>query len=86
MPNSDGKKERRDAEQRIRLTNEFSHIELELDGNANGPRLRITDVATAEAEFFDSLLIEALLRAPAQLLDPYIVRDSKKENPPPRST
>jgi hypothetical protein len=46
-----------------RLSNEFAAIEVELDTNANSPRLKITDLRTDTVGYLDPLELERLSAA-----------------------
>ena len=45
------------------LRNEFATVLLEVDAEANSPRLKITDVRTGRAGYLDPLALERLSRA-----------------------
>jgi hypothetical protein len=51
------------SERRWRLSNEFAAVELELDLQANSPRLKITDLRTGQFGFLDPLELERLSAA-----------------------
>ena len=58
----------------IRLANEFASVRVELDTDAAGPRLRITDLATGVFSCLDPFELQSLAWARhadlAMLLDP----------------
>jgi hypothetical protein len=44
----------------VRLDNEFASVEVVLDEDANGPRLKITDLRTGRVGFLDPFELETL--------------------------
>lgn len=54
--------------------NEFAEVAVEVDGDANSPRLRLEDRKTGRVRFLDALELEALVWLPEghlqELLDP----------------
>ena len=56
------------------LESEFASVRLEVDEDANGPRLRIEDLRTGQVGFLDPLELETLAWLPEgemqKLLDP----------------
>ena len=47
----------------IRLANEFASVKVELDVDASGPRLRITDLATGVFSCLDPFELQSLASA-----------------------
>jgi hypothetical protein len=68
----------------IRVTSEFADILVDHDDDANGCRLRVTDLRTDRTVLLDALALEALTRAPATALVPYIVADENRHTPTER--
>jgi hypothetical protein len=62
-----------EGESGIRVTSEFADVLVDHDDGANGCRLRVTDLRTDRTVVLDALALEALTRAPAAALVPYIV-------------
>jgi hypothetical protein len=62
----------------IELTSEFASVEVALDRDGNGPRLRVTDLKTGHVGFLDPLELETLAWLPEgglhKLLDPSLLR------------
>jgi hypothetical protein len=56
----------------LKLKNEYASLELTIDYQANGPRLKITDLISGKATYLDPLQVECLLRMNPQLLDQYL--------------
>jgi hypothetical protein len=58
----------------VELVSEFAAVEVALDQEGNGPRLRITDLKTGQVGFLDPLELETLAWLPEgglhKLLDP----------------
>lgn len=58
----------------MELTSEFASVEVSLDLEGNGPRLRIEDLRTGHVGFLDPLELETLAWLPEgalhQFLDP----------------
>jgi hypothetical protein len=58
----------------VELVSEFAAVEVALDQEGNGPRLRITDLKTGRVGFLDPLELETLAWLPEgglhKLLDP----------------
>lgn len=56
------------------VTSEFASVALRIDGEGNGPRLRIEDLKTGQVGFLDALELETLAWLPEggleALLDP----------------
>lgn len=50
-------------EKTIRVAGEFASVDVNLDEDANGPRLKITDLRSGLACHLDPLELEALARA-----------------------
>ena len=44
----------------MRLENEFASVEVELDMDGNGPRLKITDLRTGHVGYLDPFELETL--------------------------
>lgn len=44
----------------IELRNEFAYVSVELDYDANGPRLKISDLRTGQVGYLDPLELESL--------------------------
>lgn len=70
------------AETRLSVENEFANVEVSLDRQGNGPRLKVVDRKTGGAAFLDALQLESLVWATAaqmnMLLDPG-ARDGHEE-------
>jgi hypothetical protein len=70
----------------MELTSEFASVQVALDDDGNGPRLRITDLRTGQVGFLDPLELETLAWLPEgglhKLLDPSLVR--WRDRPPSR--
>jgi hypothetical protein len=62
----------------MELTSEFASMEVSLDHDGNGPRLRIVDLKTGHVGFLDPLELETLAWLPEgglhKLLDPSLLR------------
>ena len=54
------------------LKNEYASLEVTVDHEANGARLKITDMLSGRVGYFDPLQIECLLRMDLELLDRYL--------------
>jgi hypothetical protein len=58
----------------IIIAGEFAAVAVELDGEGNGPRLRLEDRRTGRVRHLDALELEAIVWLPVghlqQLLDP----------------
>lgn len=52
------------------LKNEFAAVEIEVDEQANGPRLKITDLETNQTIYLDPLELENLTWVPHRALEP----------------
>jgi hypothetical protein len=72
----------------MELTSEFASVEVTLDHDGNGPRLKIVDLRTGQIGFLDPLELETLAWLPEgglhKLLDPSLLRwreANQKENP-----
>jgi hypothetical protein len=76
----------------MELTSEFASVEVTLDHDGNGPRLKIVDLKTGQVGFLDPLELETLAWLPEgglhKLLDPSLLRwreggrdTNQKENP-----
>lgn len=76
----------------MELTSEFGSVEVTLDHDGNGPRLKIVDLKTGQVGFLDPLELETLAWLPEgglhKLLDPSLLRwreggrdTNQKENP-----
>jgi hypothetical protein len=65
--------------------NEFAEIKVELDDDANGLRLKLTDVRSGQVRRFDALELETLLWLRPErielMLDPSFDRWADRENP-----
>jgi len=65
--------------------NEFAEIRVELDDDANGLRLKLTDVRSGQVRRFDALELETLLWLRPErielMLDPSFDRWADRENP-----
>jgi hypothetical protein len=57
---------------KLELKNEYASLELTIDYNANGLRLKIIDLLSGKVCYFDPLQIECLLRMDSELLDAYL--------------
>lgn len=55
-----------------RLKNEFASVELSIDQRGNGPRLRVMDLRSGRANYFDPLEIEALAWAASEQVEPLL--------------
>ena len=51
-------------ERRLQLRSEFAAVQVELDTQANGPRLKITDLKSGKARYLDPLELEMLAWQP----------------------
>jgi len=49
--------------------NEFAEVKVELDGSANSPRLRLTDVRSERVRYLDALELETLVWLSVDRLD-----------------
>ena len=62
----------------MELTSEFASVQVSLDHDGNGPRLRIEDLKTGQVGFLDPLELETLAWLPEgglhKLLDPSLLR------------
>ena len=62
----------------MELTSEFASVEVTLDHDGNGPRLKIVDLKTGQIGFLDPLELETLAWLPEgglhKLLDPSLLR------------
>jgi hypothetical protein len=62
----------------MELTSEFASVEVSLDHDGNGPRLKIVDLKTGQVGFLDPLELETLAWLPEgglhKLLDPSLLR------------
>lgn len=62
----------------MELTSEFASVEVTVDDDGNGPRLRIEDLKTGQVGFLDPLELETLAWLPEgglhKLLDPSFLR------------
>jgi hypothetical protein len=62
----------------MELTSEFASVEVSLDDDGNGPRLKIVDLKTGQVGFLDPLELETLAWLPEgglhKLLDPSLLR------------
>ncbi|HWE33301.1 MAG TPA: hypothetical protein VG410_07450 [Solirubrobacteraceae bacterium] len=62
----------------MELTSEFASVEVTLDHDGNGPRLKIVDLKTGQVGFLDPLELETLAWLPEgglhKLLDPSLLR------------
>jgi hypothetical protein len=62
----------------MELTSEFASVQVSLDIDGNGPRLRIEDLKTGQVGFLDPLELETLAWLPEgglhKLLDPSLLR------------
>ena len=65
--------------------NEFAEIKVELDDDANGLRLKLTDMRSGQVRRFDALELETLLWLRPErielMLDPSFDRWADRENP-----
>ncbi|HEY1973999.1 MAG TPA: hypothetical protein VGH89_39035 [Pseudonocardia sp.] len=56
------------------VENEFSHVSVRVDRDANSPRLRLEDLKSGRVRYLDALELETLVWLPdgnlRQLLDP----------------
>lgn len=52
--------------ERITLNNEYALVELSVDRDANGERLRIRSAKTGRVTYLDPLLLEALTWTPTE--------------------
>ncbi|WP_036436445.1 hypothetical protein [Mycobacterium sp. URHB0044] len=56
------------------VESEFAHVSVNIDGEANSPRLRLEDLRTGRVRYLDALELETIIWLPegklAQLLDP----------------
>ena len=71
----------------MELRSEFASVEVTLDHDGNGPRLKIVDLKTGQVGFLDPLELETLAWLPEgglhKLLDPSLLRwrdPNQKEN------
>jgi hypothetical protein len=60
------------------LSSEFASVQLSIDHDGNGPRLRVEDLRTGQVGFLDPLELETLAWLPEgalhKLLDPSLLR------------
>ena len=65
--------------------NEFAEIKVELDDDANGLRLKLTDMRSGQVRRFEALELETLLWLRPErielMLDPSFDRWADRENP-----
>lgn len=54
------------------LDSEFACVEVTLDRSGNGSRLRVRDLRSGAETFLDALLLESLVWAGAEQLDPIV--------------
>lgn len=52
------------------IKNEFAAVEVEVDEDANGPRLKIKDLETGKTIYLDPLELENLTWVPHRALEP----------------
>ena len=52
------------------IKNEFAAVEVEVDEEANGPRLKIKDLETGKTIYLDPLELENLTWVPHRALEP----------------
>lgn len=52
------------------IKNEFAAVEVEVDHQANGPRLRVEDLETGKTTYLDPLELENLAWVPHRALEP----------------
>ena len=55
----------------MRLENEFASVDVELDHDGNGPRLKITDLRTAHVGYLDPFELETLAWLDKNALTPF---------------
>lgn len=55
----------------MRLENEFASVDVEVDVDANGPRLRITDLRTGHVGYLDPFELETLSWLEKDALAPF---------------
>lgn len=55
----------------MRLDNEFASVDVELDHDANGPRLKITDLRTGHVGYLDPFELETLSWLDKSALAPF---------------
>ncbi len=62
----------------VELSSEFASVEVSVDHDGNGPRLKIADLRTGRVGFLDPLELETLAWLPEgglhRLLDPSLLR------------
>jgi hypothetical protein len=62
------------ADEPINIASEFASVEVRVDHDGNGPRLRVEDMRTGQVGFLDALELETLAWLPEgalhKLLDP----------------
>ncbi len=68
----------------MELTSEFGSVQVSLDHDGNGPRLRIEDLKTGHVGYLDPLELETLAWLPEgglhKLLDPSLLRWREDHN------
>jgi hypothetical protein len=64
--------EPRDDQPRLMLANEFAAVAVEVDTNANGPRLRIVNLGNARSTFLDPLELASLTWLTHEDLGPFL--------------
>jgi hypothetical protein len=63
---------RREHEEIGRVVSEFAAVELSVDHDGNGPRLRIEDLRTGHVGYLDALELETLAWLPHERLHPLL--------------
>lgn len=66
----------------MELKSEFAHVLVELDVDANGPRLRLTDCLSGRVRFVDPLEAECLTRLRTDALDVHLPFEEEPAWPP----
>lgn len=61
-----------DAGTPVELVSEFAAVSVSVDRDANGPRLRITDLKTGQVGFLDPLELESIAWLPEGALHPVL--------------
>jgi hypothetical protein len=54
------------------IANEFAAVDVSLDNEANGPRLRVKDMETGAVIYLDPLELQSLVWVPHRSLEPFL--------------
>lgn len=65
----------------MQLKSEFASVEVAVDHQANGLRLKITDQVRGRTCYLDPLQVECLTRMAPEILDRYLPFETDKPKP-----